>query len=222
MPSLPPALSYAMAASLKAQDQILKPNKRLDDAVANCEKNNIPSIAVSPLQGQFLSILCKLVQAKSVLEVGTLGGYSTIWFAESVPGVKVTSLEFNPKHRDVALENVKGLDNVDIILGKALDILPKLADEGRVFDFVFIDADWDGQQQYFDWAVKMTRKGGAIYVDNVVRQLTESEEGDTAGWALVEHIKADERVDATIIPTFSTHKEAIDELVDGFVLAMVK
>ncbi|KAK4542648.1 hypothetical protein LTR36_006220 [Oleoguttula mirabilis] len=177
MASLPPVLSSALATSLTAQKQLLKPNKRLDDAVANCARNNIPPIAMGPSQGSFLSILCKLMKAQSVLEIGTLGGYSTIWFAESVPGVHVTSIEFNPTHRDVALENTKGLDNVDIRLGAALDVLPKLADEVKVFDFVFIDADWDEQQQYFDWAVRMTRKGGCVYVDNVVRQLMESEEG---------------------------------------------
>lgn len=243
MTSLPPPIASALATSLTAQKQLLKPNQRLDAAIANCERNSIPPIAVGPSQGHFLSILCKMINAQSVLEIGTLGGYSTIWFAESVPGVHVTSIEFNPKHRDVALENVKGLGNVDILLGAALDVLPKLAEEGKVFDvrvlhkcvlhacmaglrltvqFVFIDADWDEQREYFDWAVKLTRKGGCVYVDNVVRQLTESEEGDPRGWALIDHVKADERVEATMIPTLSTHKVEMDELVDGFVLANVK
>lgn len=220
---LPAITAQALASSLKAQELILKSNKRLDAAVANCEKNNIPRIAISPLQGQFLALLCRLSNVQSVLEVGTLGGYSTIWFAESVPGIQVTSIEFNPKHRDVALENIKDLDNVDIRLGKAIEIMPKLAEEGKVFDFIFIDANWDQQAEYFDQAVRMTRKGGTIYVDNVVRNLLDDEgNGDAADWSLIEHIKGDGRVDATLIPTLSTHKVTVEEMVDGFVLAIVK
>ncbi|EMC97614.1 hypothetical protein BAUCODRAFT_42496, partial [Baudoinia panamericana UAMH 10762] len=147
-------------------------NQRLNNAVSHANDNGIPDIAVSPLQGAQLSVLCKLVQAKNVLEIGTLGGYSTIWLAESTPDVKVTSLEFDPKHQAVAIQNTQGqgLKNVDVRLGAALDILPQLAEEGKVFDFVFIDADWANQAAYFEWAVVLTRKGGCIYVDNVIRQ----------------------------------------------------
>ncbi|KAK5683116.1 hypothetical protein LTS10_004647 [Elasticomyces elasticus] len=223
MSPLPPIFSQAFDRSLDAQTQILKSSSRLDGAVANCTKNDIPSIAISPSQGQYLALLCQLMQAKSVLEVGTLGGYSTIWFAESVPGIHVTSIEFNPKHRDVALENTKGLDNVDVRLGAAAEIMPKLAKDGKVFDFVFIDANWDQQALYFDLAVNMTRKGGAIYVDNAVRNLLEvPEDGDEADWSLIEHVKNDERVSATLMPTLSTHKVDVSALVDGFLLAVVK
>jgi len=86
------------------------------------------------------------MNAKTVLEIGTLGGYSTIWLAET--GAKVTGIEIDPKHRDVALENTKGL-NVELILGVALDVLPKLAEEGRKFDLVFIDAAWEELWDYF-------------------------------------------------------------------------
>ena len=155
--SLEQALHKNLAVAVAAQKELVKSTPQLDDAIANSKANGLPTIAISPAQGAELSILCQLVNAKRILEIGTLGGYSTIWFANSVPGVKVTSIEFNQKHRDVALQNVKGLDNVEILLGAALDILPKL--EGG-FDFVFIDADWDNQKEYFDWAVKLTRKGG--------------------------------------------------------------
>ncbi|KAK4953799.1 hypothetical protein LTR10_008403 [Elasticomyces elasticus] len=223
MSDLPPIFSQAFDRSLDAQTRILKSSSRLDNAVANCTKNEIPPIAISPSQGQYLALLCQLMQAKSVLEVGTLGGYSTIWFAESVLGIHVTSIEFSPKHRDVALENTKGLDNVDIHLGAAADIMPKLAEDGKVFDFVFIDANWDQQALYFDLAVNMTRKGGAIYVDNVVRNLLDvPEDDDEADWSLIEHVKNDGRVSATLMPTLSTHKVDVSALVDGFLLAVVK
>ena len=178
MSKIPKALQVAVDKSARAQNGLVKSNDRLDNALKNSDKNGLPPISINAAQGQYLSILCQMVNAKSILELGTLGGYSTIWFANSVPGVHVTSIEFNEKHRDVALENLKGLENVEIKLGAALDVLPKLAEEGRLFDFVFIDADWDEQKEYFDWAVKLTRQKGCIYVDNAVRQLTESEDGD--------------------------------------------
>lgn len=146
MADLPQSIARPFEIISTAQNQLLKPNKLLDDAVSNSKANSIPPIAIGPSQGAYLSILCQLIGAKHVLEIGTLGGYSTIWFAQSSPDVHVTSIEFNPKHRDVAMENTKELKNVEIILGAALDVLPKLAEQGKVFDFVFIDASWDEQK----------------------------------------------------------------------------
>lgn len=220
MSSIPKALQSAVSKSRRAQDQLVKSTSQLDAALKNSDKNGLPQISINAAQGQYLSILCQMVKAQNILEIGTLGGYSTIWFANSVPGVKVTSIEYSNKHRDVALENVKGLDSIDIKLGAALDVLPTL--EGQVFDFVFIDADWDEQKDYFDWAVKLTRKGGVIYVDNAVRQLTESEEGDPRGWALIDYVSKNEKVDASLIPTLNTQRSTLVELADGFLIAIVK
>lgn len=201
---------------VQAKKSLLKPNPQLDQALANSAAKGLPDITITPLQGQYLSIQCQLINAKSVLEIGTLGGYSTIWFAST--GAKVTSIEINPKHRDVALENTKGLD-VEIVLGAALDVLPKLASEGRKFDFVFIDADWDEQWEYFQWAVKLTRGNGCIYIDNVVRELLESGvERET----LVAKVGREENVNATLISTVSSHKGNSEEMHDGFLLAVVK
>jgi predicted O-methyltransferase YrrM len=197
---------------------LLTPDAQLENALTNSSANNLPAITISPLQGQYLSIQCQLINAKSVLEVGTLGGYSTIWFAKT--GAKVTTVEINPKHRDIALENTKGLD-VDIILGAALDVLPKLAAEGKKFDLVFLDASWDEQWEYFEWAVKLTRANGCIYVDNVIRELLEHEnvgEGET----LLTKVGRDKRVDATLVPVLSSHKGKEEEMFDGFLLAVVK
>lgn len=212
-------LDHIPAVDKLAVENLLRPNVKLDNALANSDKNGLPPISVSPLQGQFLSIQCKLMGAKSVLEIGTLGGYSTIWFAEA--GAKVTSIEINPKHRDVALENTKDYDT-EIILGSALDVLPKLATEGRQFDLVFIDADWDEQYEYFDWAVKLTRKGGGIYVDNVVRELLESDAIDGSKESLITKVGKDDRVTTTLVSTVTSYGEPPSAEYDGFLLALKK
>ncbi|KAK0265622.1 hypothetical protein LTS09_000858 [Friedmanniomyces endolithicus] len=210
---LPPILAQAITRSQQAQTQLLKPKPRLAAAEANCQNQNIPAIAIAPSQGQHLALLCQLLGAQHVLEIGTLGGYSTIWLAESVPGIHVTGIESSGKHRDVALENTKGMGNVEIRLGAAEEVMGELGREGRGFDFAL----------YFDLAVGLTRKGGVVYVDNVVRNLLDiAEEGDEADWSLVEFVRGDERVTATLIPTVSTHKVDVGALVDGFVLARVK
>ncbi|KAG0648025.1 O-methyltransferase [Hyphodiscus hymeniophilus] len=209
-------LDQAYIIDAQAKKSLLKPDSRLDHALTNSAANGLPDITITPLQGQYLAIQCQLMNAKTVLEIGTLGGYSTIWFANT--GAKVTSIEIDPKHRDVALENTKGLD-VEIILGAALDVLPKLASEGRKFDFVFIDADWDEQWDYFQWAVKLARGNGCIYIDNVVRELLE---GESEGESLVTKVGREEKVTATLVPTVSSIKDNSEEMFDGFILAVVK
>lgn len=216
----PPDLQRAIDRSAKAQDDLVKSTEQLDRAISTSKANGLPAIAIGSAQGSFLSILCQLRGAKNVLEIGTLGGYSTIWFATSVPGIKVTSIEYNEKHHKVASDNCKGLDNVEIILGAALDVLPRLAEQGKAFDFVFIDADWLEQQQYFEWAVKLSRKGCCIYVDNAVRQLTESPDGE--GRELIEYVSKDDRVQSTLMPTLNTYRTTLSELADGFLMAIVK
>jgi predicted O-methyltransferase YrrM len=215
-----PTIGHPRKASkidAQAQSSLLKPNPQLDHALSNSTANGLPPITISALQGQYLAIQCQLIGAKSVLEIGTLGGYSAIWFAST--GAKVTSIEINPKHRSVALENTKGLD-VEIILGAALDVLPKLAREGRKFDLVFIDADWEEQWEYFQWAVKLTRLNGCICVDNVVRELLEHENvGENE--SLVTKVGREESVTATLVSTVSSHKAKVDEMFDGFLLAVV-
>ena len=147
--------------------------------------------------------------------------------------MRVTSIEFNAKHRDVALENlakageeVKG--RVEILLGAALDVLPQLQkqvdDGGEKFDFVFIDAAWSEQWEYFAHALELTRKGGLIYVDNAVRQLTEAREGDEAAEKLVEGgRKAVEegKVQASLMPTLNVQRSELGALADGFLIASV-
>jgi predicted O-methyltransferase YrrM len=110
---------------------------------------------------------------------------------------------------------------VELILGAALDVLLKLAGEGRKFDLVFIDAAWEEQWDYFQWAVKLTRANGCIYMDNVVRELLESEnvgEGET----LITKVGREEKVMATVVSVVSSQNEKVDEMLDGFLLAVVK
>ncbi|KAH8890328.1 S-adenosyl-L-methionine-dependent methyltransferase [Thozetella sp. PMI_491] len=216
--SLDDLLKLVKKIETHGASSLVAPDPKLEQAISNSKAKGLPPISVSALTGQQLLIQAQLIGAKSVLEIGTLGGYSSIWFARA--GAKVTSIEINPKHRDVALENAAGLD-VDVILGAALDVLPKLAEEGKTFDMVFIDADWGEQWEYFDWAVKLTRPKGAIIVDNVVRELIESEQAEYTD-DLVSKVGKDERVTATLVPTLSSHKNVVQEIFDGYVFAIVK
>ncbi|KAG4437840.1 hypothetical protein IFR05_006686 [Cadophora sp. M221] len=221
-------LAQVSKLTTHAETHLLPPNTPLQTVLSNSLSANLPPITISPLQGQFLALQCKLMGARSVLEIGTLGGYSTLWFAST--GASVTSIEINPKHRDIALENVaqaqehegmEGSGRVEIILGAALDVMPRLREEGRVFDFVFLDADWDEQWEYFVEAVKLTRKGGVVYVDNVVRELFEG--GDVEGReTLVSKVGRIEGVSATLISTVSGWKKEPGDMVDGFLLAVVE
>ena len=152
--------------------------------VESIEKNNIPQISISASQGKFLQVLVKLCGAKTVLEIGTLAGYSTIWMARGLPANgKLISLEYEQLHADVASENIKraGLaDLVEIRIGKGLDLLPRLQQENKVFDMIFIDADKPPYAEYFEWALRLSHPGTLIIADNVIRagKILNAEEED--------------------------------------------
>ncbi len=155
-------------------DVLIKPDPVLDAALAASDAAGLPAISVSPNQGKLLNILARAVQARFVLEIGTLGGYSTIWLARALPkDGRLISLESNAKHAEVARTNVAnaGLsDIVEIRVGRALETLPQLAADGRgPFDVTFIDADKQNNPEYFQWALTLARPGGLIIIDNVVR-----------------------------------------------------
>ncbi|HEX4758584.1 MAG TPA: O-methyltransferase [Terracidiphilus sp.] len=165
--------------------EVLAPtDKHLEAALEANRKAGLPAIDVSPLQGKFLQVLVKMTQAKRVLEIGLLGGYSTIWMARALPkGGRIVSLEFSPTHADVARTNLKRaglLGRVDVRVGPALDSLPVIASErGGKFDLIFIDADKENNPQYLEWAIKLSRPGSVIVVDNVARhgQIIEAKTG---------------------------------------------
>ncbi|KAJ6111409.1 hypothetical protein N7523_007470 [Penicillium sp. IBT 18751x] len=221
------------AVDAYVKKHLLPTDEGLDHAYTNSTKKGLPMIAVSEVQGKFASMLTTIGSARNVLEIGTLGGYSTIWFAQAMKGRgKVTSIEVIPHHRDVAIENLRAAcvqvpEEVDVLLGAALNVLPNLAaeiekGEREPFDFVFIDADWDNQWNYFDFGVKLSKgKGAVIYIDNVVRNMLES--GIVGGVRreknavdVVANVGADDRVDAVVMQTVGSKN------YDGFLLAIVK
>lgn len=153
-------------------DRLLPPDPVMDSVLSANAAAGLPAIDVAPNQGKLLHIFARMVNARRVLEIGTLGGYSTIWLARALPadGIVVT-LESDPGHARVAQSNLQaaGLnDAVDLRIGPALETLPKLADE-PAFDLIFIDADKPNNPAYLEWALKLSRPGTVIIGDNVVR-----------------------------------------------------
>jgi predicted O-methyltransferase YrrM len=213
---------------------LLAPDPVLDAALADSAAAGLPSINVSPTQGKFLHLLALTRGARRILEVGTLGGYSTIWLARALPeGGRLVTLEFNPRHAEVARANLAraGLGGVvDLRLGRAIDTLPTLAQQGHGpdgdsdsdsgFDLIFIDADKPGTADYFAWAVKLANPGAVIVVDNVVRKGAvvdaASEDENVQGIRrFMQALAAERRVNATAIQTVGSKG------YDGFVLAVV-
>jgi predicted O-methyltransferase YrrM len=152
-------------------DTVLLDDPVLTAALADSDAAGLPKIAVSPQQGKFLSLLAAAAGARRILEIGTLGGFSTIWLARGAgPDGHVTTLEYEPKHAEVARANLDraGLsDRVEVLVGAALDSLPNVTGP---FDLVFIDADKENNPSYLEWAVRLTHPGSMIVVDNVIRE----------------------------------------------------
>ncbi len=197
----------------------------LQATLRDSEAAGLPSIAVSRPQGKLLQLLAEIQGARTILEIGTLGGYSTIWLARALPADgRLISLEYSPKNAEVAARNIAraGLDKiVEVRVGAALDSLPKLADENPApFDLVFIDADKANNPHYVDWALRLTSTGSLIIVDNVVRGGrvvdADSDAPDIRGTrAAIELIGGHPRLSGTAIQTVG------GKGYDGFALARV-
>jgi predicted O-methyltransferase YrrM len=197
----------------------------LDAAQEASTAAGLPAISVSAAQGKFLHLLARIHGARRILEIGTLGGYSTIWMARALPpDGRLISLEFDPKHAEVARANIAraGLsDRVEVRVGRAIDALPGLAKEGP-FDLVFIDADKPSTTDYFDWALKLSRRGTVIIVDNVVRDgkvATPAGDGDESVEGMRKFMAAlavERRVSATALQTVGAKG------YDGFAIAIVE
>jgi len=156
----------------------------LDAALEAGRVAGLPAIDVSPLLGALLGVLAAAVNARRILEIGTLGGYSAIWMARALPeDGRLVTLESNPRHAEVARANAARADlakRIDIRVGAALDLLPGLVDEGHAFDMAFIDADKENNAAYADWAATLVRPGGLVVVDNVVRAGRIADPADTS------------------------------------------
>jgi predicted O-methyltransferase YrrM len=201
-------------------------DQALTEALRRSTRAGLPDIQVTPTQGRLLALLARSIGARRVLEVGTLGGYSTIWLARTLPpDGHLDTLEISPLHADVAQANVAaaGLDGlVEIHVGPAIETLPRLASaDPQPYDLTFIDADKPSNADYFAWALRLSRPGALIVVDNVVRDGkvadAASDDANVRGSRRVlEAMAAEPRVEATAIQTVGSKG------YDGFALAYVR
>jgi predicted O-methyltransferase YrrM len=214
----PKALDELFTRVLGTEDDALRAAREAGAAAG------MPAIEVSAQHGKLLFLLAAAMRATRVLEIGTLAGYSTIQLARAVgPGGQVVTLEFEPKHAEVARENLARAgvgDRVEVIVGAALDTLPTLAGRAETFDLIFIDADKVSYPDYFPWALKLSRPGSLIIADNIVRKgAVADESSDDASVQAVrrynELLAAESRVSATAIQTVGSKG------YDGFALALV-
>jgi predicted O-methyltransferase YrrM len=206
-------------------DLVAPPDPALEAALQASAAAGLPSINVTPNQGKLLFLLARVQGARAILEIGTLGGYSTIWLARALPaGGRLITLESEPKHAAVARANIAraGLgDVVELRLGRAQETLPQLAAEGAgPFDLIFIDADKPSTAEYFTWALNLSRRGSLILVDNVVRKGAvidaASADPDVQGVRrFLQMLPAEPRVSATAIQTVGSKG------YDGLAIALV-
>ncbi len=206
-------------------DLFTAPDPALDAALQDAAAAGMPMIQVAPNQGKLLHVLALARGARTILEIGTLAGYSAIWLARALPaGGKLISLEANAKHAEIARANLAraGLsETVEVRVGPAVESLAQLVAEQREpFDFVFIDADTVNAATYFDWALKLTRRGSLIVTDNVVRDGTVLDA--TSADPMVQGVRrfnaavaSDPRVSATVMQTVGRKG------YDGMALAVV-
>jgi predicted O-methyltransferase YrrM len=182
----------------------------------------LPQIAVSTQQGKFLSLLAGAIKARKILEIGTLGGFSTIWLARGAgPDGRVVTLEYEPKHAEVARANLDRAgvgDRVEVIVGAALETLPTVT--GGPFDLVFIDADKQNNAGYLEWALRLTHPGSVIVVDNVIREgaiLSPDSDAVVQGTRrALEFLGECPELDTAVLQTVGSKHW------DGFALALVK
>lgn len=204
---------------------LVQHDKALEVALESSAQAGLPPIQVSPVQGKLLYLLSRSIKARRILEIGTLGAYSTIWLARALEaGGQLITLEAEPLHAKVARANIlaAGLDSVvDLRLGPALETLPVLVSErAGPFDLIFIDADKVNTPSYFEWSLKLSRAGTIIIVDNVVRKgaIADSSSKDPAVQAMQRFLlmlSSESRVSATALQMVGAKG------YDGFVLALV-
>jgi predicted O-methyltransferase YrrM len=206
-------------------DHLVGSDEGLDHALIESDRAGLRQISVSHNQGKLLYLLARMVGARRILEIGTLGGYSGIWFARALPadGILVT-LEIDPKTAQVARSNFAhaGVDQrVDVRVGAAVESLQSISDEHQdPFDIVFVDADKENNPAYFEWALRLTKPGSVIIIDNVARQGRVIDQSDTSSdiegvRRVVDLIASESRVTSTAIQTVG------EKGYDGFLIALV-
>jgi len=206
-------------------DALIAPGDGFDEAIDNNRKADLPAIDVTPLQGKFLELLVRATGAKRILEIGTLGGYSTLWLARAIPqdGIVVT-LELEPRHAQIAEQNIAAAgfaDHVDVRVGPAAETLTALVEDRTApFDFIFIDADKASYPEYLQLSLKLSRPGTLIVADNVVRdgKVIEPNHPDPNIQGVrrfTEMISAEPSLSATALQTVA------GKGYDGFILAIV-
>jgi predicted O-methyltransferase YrrM len=198
----------------------------LEQALRDSSAAGLPAIAVTPAQGKLLELLARVQGARTILELGTLGGYSTIWLARALPaGGRLVTLEAEPRYAEVARVSIARAgfsDMVEIRVGLALETLPELEAEGAgPFDLIFIDADKPNNPNYLDWALRLSHPGTIIITDNVIREGAIIEPNSTDAGVqgtrtLFEKLANEPRLDATALQTVGCKGH------DGFILALVK
>ncbi len=206
-------------------DLVVKPDAALDAALQASDDAGLPHINVSPAQGKLLMQLAQMLGARKILEIGTLGGYSTIWLGRALPSDgRLITLEYDPKHAEVARANIDraGLSaKVDVRVGRALDTLPKIEEEGNgPFDLIFVDADKPSNPDYLNWALRLSRRGSLLVFDNVVRgggiiDAKNTDPGQVGTRRLLEMLGQEPRLSATAIQTVGVKG------YDGFAMALV-
>ncbi len=206
-------------------DLFVNPDPALDAALAASEKAGLPAIEVSPPAGKLLMLFARMIGARKILEIGTLGGYSTIWLARALPkDGRLITLEASARHAEVAGKNIANAgfgDRVDIRVGPALETLPKLLAAGEgPFDLFFLDADKPNNPAYFEWALKLSRPGSVIVADNVVRyggvlDAASTDRNVQGVRGFMDMVAREKRVSATAIQTVGAKGH------DGFAVALV-
>lgn len=207
-------------------DTLVHPDQALNDAVQANARASLPSIDVTPNLGKLLHLLARIQGATRILEIGTLGGYSTIWLARALPpNGKLITLELDPAHATVAAANIQraGLSSiVDLRVGPALDSLARLhAEKAASFDLIFLDADKPNNPAYLEWAIRLSRPGTIIIGDNVIRdgEILDPNNTDprvTGTRIFLEKLGAHSRLDATALQTVGSKG------YDGFAIALVR
>jgi len=224
-PSAPDDLKVWSAVDQYYGELLNSIDPALEAALSESKAAGLPEIQVSPLQGKLLFLLARIREARRILEIGTLGGYSTIWLAQALPSDgRLVTLEANPTHARLAKANLSraGLDRlVDVRVGQASETLRQLVKEGEApFDLVFIDADKPGYPDYLEWSLKLCQKGSVIVADNVVRRgdVVDGSDPDpnVQGVRRMNALMSDHpRLRATVIQTVGVKG------YDGFALALV-